>query len=149
MRWRYRMACSLLLAACGGGGSDSTSPPDEPRFPDVAGVYAISGGFDGFTRREAGFNGTLVIRQASRDERFLDGTLSVVANFGGRASGFDNEPIREASVRTDGSIEFHVGSGSSEWRFTGDVSGTRVTGRHTLTGSEESFPGDWTGERAE
>ena len=138
---------SFLVAVsfngCGGDGGDTTSPEDP--FPDVAGAYNISGGFDGLTSEEASFVGSLTLNQASRQSGELTGTMSATVNINGDVTTAGNVPIQSASVTPNGTVSFQLGSISNggNWTFSGTTSGETIGGRHTLTDGTNTFSGDW------
>jgi hypothetical protein len=123
------------LAACGG---DSSTAPKQPAFPAVVGVYTISGSFN-----DGGlpFSGTITFTQASREQPTLDGFCAVTVPTCSGPVAFST--ISAASVSESGAIGFNIGSasGSATWRFTGVVSGSSITGTHTLAGSSGTFVG--------
>ncbi|HEX6405783.1 MAG TPA: hypothetical protein VFZ90_01215 [Gemmatimonadales bacterium] len=135
---------SLALSSCGGEGGDSTGP--DSGFPQVAGVYSISGRFDGLSADEAAFAGTLVLVQASRNSGDLTGSLTMTISAQGTANSTGESPLESASVTQEGAVSFRLGpSPAAGWTFTGTlVGGITITGRHTLTdGQTASFPGTW------
>jgi hypothetical protein len=134
-------AVSLLVAGCGGG-EDANAP--EPAFPDVAGVYNITGTFDGLPSSQAFFNGTLTLTQSSRQSGTLGGTLTVTATLLGEVVG-GTRPLQEATVTPSGAVTFRlIGDGGESWIFTGNHSGNSMSGRHTLSDGATSYSGDWT-----
>ena len=134
--------CLLTLYGCGGG--DSLTPP-EP-FPNVAGSYLLDGGFDGLTRGQASFGGTLTLTQTSRQSGTLGGTVSLTTIIDGQTSG-GVVPVESASVSSTGTVSFHIGgiAAGGSWTFSGTLAGTRISGRHTLTDGTTAFSGDWSG----
>ena len=134
----------LALAACGGGG-DATAP--NLPYPAVAGVYQLDGGFDGATRAQASFTGSLTLVQATRTQGTLTGTLSITAQIGGQVISATDQPFTSASVTPGGAITFAFAGSGASWTFTGTLSGKIVTGRHTLTDGTTTVSGDWTGVR--
>ena len=137
------LLCLSALYSCGGG--DSVAPP-EP-FPDVTGSYHLDGGFDGLTRGEASFSGTLTLTQASRQSGTLGGTVSITATIDGQTSGGGTAPLQSASVSPTGAVSFSIGSitAGGSWTFSGTHAGTTISGRHTLTDGTSSFSGNWSG----
>ena len=131
------IACLALcaIAACGG---DSSTSPRQSTFPAVVGVYNISGAFN------AGglpFSGTITFTQASREQPTLDGLCAVSVQTSTGPIAFST--IAAASVSEAGAIGFNIGpaTGTTTWRFTGVVSGSSITGTHTLAGSSGTFVG--------
>jgi hypothetical protein len=146
--WK-RVGSGVLLAtvvACGG----DSSGPDEPPYPAAAGAYQVDGGFDGLTRQQASFSGTLTLTQASREVGTLAGTATMTGQLGGQVYDLSGGTVQNASVTTAGAISVTVLSptGTATWTFTGNLSGSTITGRHTLASGSASSSGDWTGNRA-
>ena len=112
----------------------------------MAGTYAISGGFDGFTSAQASFAGTVSLAQASRESPALTGNFNVTATIGGDVFLLTGS-LQGATVTTARVISFASGDGSAVWSFSGTVSGTTVTGRHTLSDGTDSFSGNWSMQR--
>lgn len=136
------LAAAVALSACGG---DSTGP-DNP-FPDASGSYALDGGFDGLTRSDASFSGSVTLTQASQTSGTLGGTMTVTLTVGGDVSTVTDVAIQSASVTPTGVVSFRLGSSAagSSWTFSGTRAGKVITGRHTLASSDGTFSGDWTG----
>lgn len=128
----------LLLAACGG---ESAAPnPPAPIYPAVAGNYQILGTFDGIS---GWLDGTFSLQQPTRTEPGLAGTAHIIVTIGGNAFDFDY-PLSGAHVTADGSLTFVLRDNATDaWSFSGQLSGTTVTGRHTLISS--GFAGTLTG----
>jgi hypothetical protein len=125
----------VTMAACGG---DSSTSPKQPTFPAVVGVYNLSGAFNG---GGLPFSGTITFSQASREQPTLDGLCAVSVQTSTGPITFST--IAAASVSEAGAIGFNIGpaTGTTTWRFTGVVSGSSITGTHTLAGSSGTFVG--------
>jgi hypothetical protein len=133
-----------VLPACGGG--DSTEPEDP--FPDAAGVYQVSGGFDGIPSNVGSFSGTLEITQASRSSGTLQGSAAILATIDGNVFNLNDPVLDGANVSPAGVLSFTMADNSGTWTFTGTLSGNTITGgRHTLSGGTESISGNWQGSR--
>ena len=143
MRFTLGVAGLVVLAACGG---ESPSAPKEPTYPAVAGTFAVSGGFDGLTLQQANFAGTAVFAQANRESPNLTGTLNVTANVNGSVFLIAG-PVQAATVTAARVLSFAVGDASGQWTFSGTMSGTTASGRHTLTDGTDSFSGNWSMQR--
>jgi hypothetical protein len=134
-----------LLPACGGGDSNE---PEDP-FPDAAGVYQISGGFDGLPSSVGSFSGTLEITQATRSSGTLQGSAAILATIDGDVINLSDPALDGANVSPTGALSFTMADNSGTWTFTGTLSGNTVTGgRHTLAAGGESISGNWQGSRA-
>jgi hypothetical protein len=136
---------SLAVIGCGGG--DSNAP--NPAFPDAAGVYSVSGDFDGLTPAEASFVGTVTLTQASREGGTLGGSASITATVGSDAATASDDALDQASVSQTGALAFTLVDQSGTWTFTGTLSGNSITGgRHTLNvPGSGTISGNWTGTR--
>lgn len=133
-----------LLPACGG---DSTEPEDP--FPDAAGVYQVSGGFDGLPSNVGSFSGTLEITQATRSSGTLQGSAAILATIDGDVFNLNDPVLDGANVSPAGVLSFTIADNSGTWTFTGTLSGNTITsGRHTLSAGGESISGNWQGSRA-
>ena len=143
MRFHLGIAVLTVLAACGG---DSPSAPQEPTYPAVAGTFAVSGGFDGLTSQQANFSGTVTFAQASRESPNLTGTFNVTANVSGSVF-LVAAPVQAATVTAAGVLSFAVADASGQWSFSGTMSGTTASGRHTLTDGTDAFAGNWSMQR--
>jgi hypothetical protein len=133
-----------LLPACGG---DSTEP-EEP-FPDAAGVYQVSGGFDGIPSSVGSFSGTLEITQATRSSGTLQGSAAILATIDDNVFNINDPVLSGANVSPAGVLSFTMADNSGTWTFTGTLSGNTITaGRHTLSAGGESLSGNWQGSRA-
>jgi hypothetical protein len=138
------LGLTLSLAGCGGGGGDAAGP-GEP-FPNVSGSYNIEGGFDGLTRNEASFVGSLSLSQASRQSGTLTGTMSVTLTIDGDVTTAGDVRLQSASVTPNGTVSFQLGTISTggSWTFSGTAAGETISGRHTLTDGSNVFSGNWT-----
>src|SRR5687768_352798 len=121
------LATTAWLASCGGEGGTS-APPET--FPDVAGVYTISGGVDG----GGSINGTITLTQASLSSGTLGGFGSVTGTY------LDNlvvtvtaDPMA-GTISPAGVISFNLVDENGTWSFTnGTFSGNSIHGgRQTL-----------------
>jgi hypothetical protein len=136
---------SLIVLALGCGEGDSTGSNDP--FPNVAGVYAVTGGFDGLPSNQASFTGTLTLNQTSTQAGTLTGTGQITATINGQTIG-GSLPLQQSSVSPTGQITFLVNDGSGSWTFTGQYSGQSITnGRHTLTDGQTTINGSWQGTK--
>jgi hypothetical protein len=140
--------CVALIAiaalACGG---DSTSPNDV--FPNSAGVYNVTGTFDGLSSSDAHFEGTLTLTQASRASGALGGSAAYLATINGSVFNLSDSAIDGATISPTGVITYTLVDASGTWTFTGTLSGTAiVNGRHTISGGSSSFSGAWSVTRA-
>ena len=142
MRFLLGVAGLGLLAACGG----DSSAPQEPAYPAVAGTYAISGGFDGLTPQQANFSGTVTLAQPSRENPGLTGTFNVTASVNGDVF-LVAGPAQGATVSTTGVLSFAVADAATQWTFSGTMSGTSASGRHTLTDGSDAVSGNWSMQR--
>ena len=133
-----------LLPACGGDSNE----PEEP-FPDAAGVYQISGGFDGIPSNVGSFSGTLEITQATRSSGTLQGSATILATIGGDVFNLSDPVLGGANVSPAGVLSFTIADNSGTWTFSGTLAGNAITSaRHTLSAGGESLSGDWQGSRA-
>jgi hypothetical protein len=134
-----------LLTACGGGDANE---PEDP-FPDAAGVYEMSGGFDGIPTSVGSFEGTLELTQASRSSGTLQGSASILATLDGDVFNLADDILANANVSPSGVLTFTMGNASATWAFSGTLSGTSLTqGRHTLSDGIQTLSGNWQGSRA-
>jgi hypothetical protein len=132
----------LTTALFGCGGGDSNEPEDP--FPDVAGLYEVSGTFDDLPANVAFFDGTLTLTQASQATGDLQGTLSVLVTIDDEIFNIVDNALTPASVSPSGVIAFTAADASGTWTFSGTASGSSITdGRHTLTAGSNSFSGAW------
>lgn len=128
-----------VLVACGG---DDSGPQPEPAYANAAGVYTISGTFDGIPSADASFTGSITITQASREAPALGGTGSITATIAGDVFPVSSS-LSDATLTTNGQITFVMGGGGVGWSFAGQLSGNTAGGRHTLTDGSSSFSGDF------
>jgi hypothetical protein len=142
---RLVLLVPLLVIGCGGG--DSNAPT--PAFPNVAGTYTMTGGFDGFTTTEASFTGNFTLTQASQAQGALGGNASITARFGDQIATVSDNALDRASVTNTGAITFTLTDPSGTWTFNATVGGSSVSGgRHTLNvPGTGTVSGDWTGSR--
>jgi hypothetical protein len=138
--WWLGLAAATALAGCGSN-SGNTDP-----FPDVAGVYTLQGGFDGFTAQEASFSGTVTLNQPSREQSTLDGTATVTGTINGQAVSAAGVALQNASVTPSGVVSFDLtpGSGITSWTFSGELAGTIIQGTHTLVRGGTTNTGTFT-----
>jgi hypothetical protein len=140
MRSPLVASCLIIVAACGGG-SDATAP--EP-FPDVSGVYNVTGTFDDIPASQGSFSGTLTLTQNSRQEGTLGGTFAVTVTINGNVL-TGTPSLQQASVSPVGVVSFILSDGGIEtWTFSGTRSGAIISGRHTLSDGTSQFSGNWT-----
>lgn len=136
----------LAVAFAGACGGDSSGPNDP--FPNVAGVYNVSGSFDGLSSSIAHFEGTLTITQASRASGALGGSAAILATINGDVFNVSDNAIDAATVSPSGVIAYTLVDPSGSWTFSGSLSGTAiVNGRHTITSGSSSFSGPWNATR--
>jgi hypothetical protein len=139
----FYLLAVALVANCGG---DSNEPEDP--FPDAAGVYEISGGFDGIPSSDASFTGTLELTQASRASGALGGSAAILAEISGEVSNITDDALSSANVSPSGVITFTATDPSGTWTFTGTLSGNTISqGRHTISSGDVSISGSWQGTR--
>ena len=132
-----------LLPACGGGDSNE---PEDP-FPDAAGVYQVTGGFDDLPSNVGSFTGTLEITQASRSSGTLGGSAAILATIDGQVFNISDPALDDANVSPSGVVSFTIVQGGT-WTFSGTLAGNSITtGRHTLSAGGESFSGNWQANR--
>jgi hypothetical protein len=139
---------TLLLAVVAlGCGGDSGGP--STTFPNAAGNYNITGGFDGFTASQASFTGTVTLTQASQTQGTLGGSMTVTATFGGDDLTGSDGSLEQASVATNGAITFTMTDPNGTWTFDGTLSGSSITqGRHSLNApGTGTISGSWSGTR--
>jgi hypothetical protein len=142
---RLLLVASLAgLAAFGAACGDDDSGPSTPTFPNVAGVYQISGTFDEATSEEASFTGTVEVTQATLESGVLGGNLEATLNILGEETPISGA-LTSASVTESGAIAWTVTDEGITWRFNGNMSGTGMSGRHLVNDSVE---GDWSATNA-
>ena len=141
--WLATLGAAALIAC----GDDSNGEPNE-LFPDVAGVYAIEGQFDGVDPSDLAFTGTVTIEQESLESSLLTGTADITVTSSGEG-GFTitDAELQNAAVDLAGVVSFTVQQGPFSWEFTGERAGDLIEGNHTLTSGAESITGTWSGER--
>ena len=145
---RLMLAALGVLAVIACGDDNSGGGPNDV-FPDVAGIYAVEGTFDGFTPEEASFTGAVTIEQESVESSILGGTadLTLTAEAGNLV--LNDVALSNASVTLSGVVEFTVVSAADDvtWTFSGERAGDVLEGQHTLSQGSTSQSGDWSGER--
>jgi hypothetical protein len=124
-----------LLTACGG---DSNEPEDP--FPDAAGVYQVSGGFDDIPSNVGSFQGTLELTQASRSSGTLQGSAAILATLEGDVFNLSDPALANANVSPSGVLSFTMAGAGATWTFSGTLSGTTITtGRPLVLHLEQLF----------
>ena len=140
--WLAALGAAAVLAC----GDDNGGEPNE-LFPDVAGVYAVEGEFDGVSPDDMSFTGTVTIEQESLESSILTGTASfTIVTPEGPINVVDAE-LLGAGVDLGGQVGFTVEQGQVSWEFTGERAGDILQGPHTLTLGAQTLTGTWTGER--
>ena len=140
--WLAALGAAAVLAC----GDDNGGEPNE-LFPDVAGVYAVEGEFDGVSPDDMSFTGTVTIEQESLESSILTGTASfTIVTPDGPINVVDAE-LLGAGVDLGGQVGFTVEQGQVSWEFTGERAGDILQGPHTLTLGAQTITGTWTGER--
>jgi hypothetical protein len=139
------LVVALVVMGCGGG--DSNAP--NPQFPNAAGTYNMTGGFDGFTTSEASFSGTFTLTQASLTQGALGGSANVTVRLGDQIGTVTDNAVERASVSSAGVITFTMTDPDGSWTFNGTLAGSSINGgRHTLNVPGTGvISGDWTGSR--
>ena len=140
--WLATLGAAALIAC----GDDSNGEPNE-LFPDVAGVYAIEGQFDGVDPSDLAFTGTVTIEQESLESSLLTGTANIIVNTTAGNFDFTGVELQNAAVTLAGVVSFTITEGPATWDFSGERAGDILEGDHTLTVDSESMTGTWTGER--
>jgi hypothetical protein len=140
-----KLLVALVVLGCGGG--DSNAP--NPAFPNAAGVYTMTGGFDGFTASEASFSGSFTLTQASLTHGTLGGSANVTVRLSDQIGTVTDNAVERASVSSAGAITFTITDPDGSWTFNGTLAGSSITGgRHTLNVPGTGvISGDWTGSR--
>jgi hypothetical protein len=135
---------AIAVVACGG---DNGSDPNDV-FPDVAGVYAVAGQFDGIPPSDLSFTGTVTIEQESVESSLLTGTadLTIASSTNGNTTVNDAE-LLNAGVDLGGTVAFTLEQGTVSWAFVGEKAGDILAGTDTLTLGDGTFTGTWSGER--
>lgn len=127
---RSILALALAVLVAGGcGGDDGGGGDGDPTFPAAGGTYNVTGGFDAVP--SATITGTVVLVQPSRDVGTLSGTLDITGNINGGVAHVAG-PLASASVTASNAVTFVYTDPSGLWSFSGTLSGTTVSGRHTL-----------------
>jgi hypothetical protein len=141
--WLTALGAAAVIG-CGGDSNDN-GPSDV--FPDVSGVYAVEGQFDGADPSDLSFTGTVTIEQESLETSLLTGTadITIVSPTGDLP--VEGAELLEAGVDLAGTVGFNLEQGSVSWDFVGQKSGDILSGTHNLTLGSQSFTGTWTGER--
>ena len=134
---------ALAIAACS---DDNGNDPNE-LFPDVAGVYTVTGQFDGIDPADRSFNGTVTIEQESLESSLLTGTanLTIVSTSG--TTTVNGAELLNAGVDLGGNVAFDLEQGAIAWEFTGEKAGDILAGTHVLIQGGETLNGTWSGER--
>lgn len=140
--WLASLAAATVLAC---GGDDNGGPTDF--FPDVAGVYAVQGQFDGIDPSDLAFTGTVTIEQESLESSLLTGTANLTIVSPGGNTTLNGVPLLDAGVDLGGNVAFTLEQGSVSWDFTGEKAGDVLSGTHTLTQGSETRSGTWSGQR--
>jgi hypothetical protein len=118
-------------------------------FPAVAGVYNVTGTFDGLPASEASFSGTLTLTQASRTAGTLAGSAAFVVRIGTDVFNVADNILDQASVSISGVVVFTLSDASGTWTFTGTHVATRFgDGRHTLSAGGDNISGSWQASQA-
>jgi hypothetical protein len=135
---------AIAVVACG---DDNGNDPNDV-FPDVAGVYAVAGQFDGVPPSDLSFTGTVTIEQESVESSLLTGTadLTIASSTNGNTTISDAE-LLNAGVDLGGNVAFTLEQGAVSWAFVGEKAGDILSGTDTLTLGDETFIGTWSGER--
>jgi hypothetical protein len=135
---------AIAVVACS---DDNGSDPND-LFPDVAGVYAVQGQFDGIDPSDLSFTGTVTIEQESLESSLLTGTadITIVSSANGNTTINDAE-LLNGGVDLGGNVAFTLEQGTVSWDFLGEKAGDVLTGTHDLTLGDETFTGTWSGQR--
>jgi hypothetical protein len=143
---RMSVLVGLAVAALSACGGDDDSGPSAPQYPSVAGFYNLSGTLDGLTPQQASIAGTVQLTQATLESGVLGGNFQVTATIGGEVFPITSA-ITSASVTEGGAVTWTVSADGIAWQFSGNVSGSAMSGRHTLSDGVDSFSGDWNATR--
>jgi hypothetical protein len=144
MRYSTLVLAGLISLGCSSG--DNTAPP--PPFPDVSGVYNVTGRFDALPSATSSFTGTLTLTQASRQSGTLAGSAALVVGIEGDVFNI-NQAAALATVSPDGVLAFSLPGNASHWTFTGTQAGNAIgAGRHTLSDGATSVSGSWEATQA-
>jgi hypothetical protein len=141
--WLAALGAAAVIAC---GGDDGGNEPTD-FFPDVAGVYAVQGQFEGVDPNDLRFTGTVTIEQESLESSLLTGTADfTIVSPSGNTTVNDAE-LLNAGVDLGGNVAFTVEQGTVSWDFVGEKAGDVLTGTHDLILGSGSFTGTWTGQR--
>ena len=140
--WLAALGAAAIIAC----GDDNGNGPSDS-FPDVAGVYAVDGQFDGVDPSDLSFTGTVTIEQESLESSLLTGTASLTIVSPSGNTPLTGIPLNNAGVDLGGNVAFTLEQGNISWDFTGEKAGDILSGTHTLTEGSETRTGTWTGER--
>jgi hypothetical protein len=143
--WLAALGAAAVLAC----GDDSADGGPNDLFPDVAGVYALEGGFDEVPAEDASFTGTVTIEQESLESSLLGGTADITLTTEIGSLIIDDAELQDASVTLAGEVTFILVSPADNitWSFIGERAGDLLEGQHTLTRGSESETGSWSAER--
>jgi hypothetical protein len=143
-----------LLAALGAAaviacGDDTSGGGPNDLFPDVAGVYTITGNFTGAPTGDSLVTGTVTIEQASLETSPLTGTANLTLTAQAGNLTISNAELLDASVTLAGVVVFTVERqlDAMVWTFTGERAGAVLEGTHTLRKGGVTADGSWSGER--
>jgi hypothetical protein len=138
---RKVLAVLGVLSAMACGSDKSTGPKND--FPDVGGVWQVTGSFDQDPSET--FSGTMTLVQADRTTGTLTGSIDMTLVSGDNLSGTATSAMIDKAGNLTVVVTDSESGTSASWTFTGTVSGHSVTGRHTLTDGTQTFTGPWTG----
>jgi hypothetical protein len=143
--WLAALGAAAVIAC---GDDDSGGGPND-LFPDVAGVYAIEGMFDGVSPEDASFTGSVTIEQESLESSVLTGSADITLTEDAGDLIITDAELQNATVTLAGIVEFTVVQPAAmlTWTFTGERAGDVLEGQHTLTRGSASQSGDWSGSR--
>jgi hypothetical protein len=144
--WLAALGAAAVIA-CGDDDSSGGGPND--LFPDVAGVYTISGDFGGTPPGDSLVGGTVTIEQASLNASPLTGTANLTLTAQAGNLTISGVELQSASVTLSGVVVFTVERESDDlaWTFTGERAGDVLEGTHTLMLGSVTADGEWSGER--
>jgi hypothetical protein len=125
MAMRLVFTVISLRALARGGGSDSTTVPVLPTYPNMAGVWSVTGAFPATGTQ---FQGTVTFSQAALQQPGLTGSANLTIAFPDGPSNYT--VINNAAVSENRELRFNVVRTPplDPWRFVGVVNGTSVTG---------------------
>jgi hypothetical protein len=143
--WLTALGAAAVLAC----GDDTSGGGPNDLFPEVAGVYAVEGEFDGIPPQEASFTGAVTIEQASLESSILTGTADITLTTSAGNLVINDAELQDATVTLAGIVDFTVVSPGDNvtWTFTGEKAGDVLEGQHTLTQGAQSRSGTWSGTR--